>query len=57
MNAPVLPAALSGSPADPALPRHDWTVEQVEALFELPFTELVFRAASIHRQNFGAEHT
>src|ERR1700740_1118245 len=48
MNAPVLPAALS----DPAQPRHDWTLEEVEALFELPFTELVFRAAEVHRRWF-----
>jgi biotin synthase len=38
--------------ADPALPRHDWTLAEVEALFELPFTELVFRAASVHRRWF-----
>jgi biotin synthase len=38
--------------ADPAQPRHDWTLEEVEALFELPFTELVFRAAEVHRRWF-----
>jgi biotin synthase len=32
--------------------RHDWTREEVRALFDLPFTELVFRAAQVHRQNF-----
>ena len=48
MNAPVLPATV----IDPAQPRHDWTVEEVEALFELPFTELVFRAADVHRRWF-----
>jgi biotin synthase len=37
---------------DPAMPRYDWTLEEIEALFELPFTELVFRAASIHRRWF-----
>jgi biotin synthase len=37
---------------DLALPRHDWTLEEVEALFELPFTELVFQAASVHRRWF-----
>ena len=37
---------------DPALPRHDWTLEEVEALFALPFTELVFRAAEVHRRGF-----
>jgi biotin synthase len=38
--------------SDPATPRHDWTLEEVEALFELPFTELVFRAAAVHRAWF-----
>jgi biotin synthase len=33
-------------------PRHDWTLEEIEALFELPFTELVFRAAEVHRRWF-----
>ena len=35
-----------------AEPRHDWTLEEVEALFELPFTELLFRAATVHRRWF-----
>jgi biotin synthase len=35
-----------------ALPRHDWTREEVRALFGLPFPELMFRAQSAHRQNF-----
>lgn len=30
-------------------PRHDWMLNEVEALFELPFAELVFRAAEVHR--------
>jgi biotin synthase len=36
----------------PAEPRHDWTREEVGALFALPFPELMFRAQSIHRANF-----
>jgi biotin synthase len=35
-----------------ALPRHDWTREEVRALLGLPFAELMFRAQSVHRQNF-----
>src|SRR5262245_38217880 len=35
-----------------SLPRHDWTREEVRALFALPFPELIFRAAQIHRENF-----
>jgi biotin synthase len=34
------------------LPRHDWTREEVRGLFALPFPELMFLAARIHRQNF-----
>ncbi|MGA0602613.1 biotin synthase BioB [Caulobacter sp. KR2-114] len=37
---------------DPAQPRYDWTLDEVEALFALPFTELVFRAAEVHRRWF-----
>jgi biotin synthase len=32
--------------------RHDWTRDEVRSLFDLPFPELMFRAQSIHRQNF-----
>jgi biotin synthase len=32
--------------------RHDWSRAEVEALFDLPFSELVFQAASVHRQSF-----
>ncbi|MGB8618064.1 MAG: biotin synthase BioB, partial [Pseudolabrys sp.] len=30
----------------------DWTREEVRSLFALPFPELIFRAAQIHRENF-----
>ncbi len=32
--------------------RHNWTRAEIRALFALPFTELIFRAAQVHRQNF-----
>src|SRR5271165_424958 len=32
--------------------RHDWTPDEVRALFDLPFPELIFRAQSIHRLHF-----
>ena len=32
--------------------RHDWSRSEVEALFDLPFTELLHRAGSAHRQHF-----
>ncbi|WP_286873626.1 biotin synthase BioB [Spongiibacter sp.] len=32
--------------------RHDWTSEEVQALFEQPFNDLLFQAQSVHRANF-----
>jgi biotin synthase len=40
------------TPRDPAEPRADWTRAEVEALFDLPFMDLVFQAASVHRAWF-----
>ena len=34
--------------------RSDWTREEIAALFDLPFTELVFRAAEVHRAHHRA---
>jgi biotin synthase len=31
--------------------RHDWSREEVEYLFALPFNDLLFQAQSVHRQN------
>ena len=36
----------------PAVIRHDWSRDQVLALFDLPFPDLMFRAASVHRESF-----
>ncbi|MGF6496080.1 biotin synthase [Luteibacter sp. 621] len=30
--------------------RHDWTLDEVERLFALPFNDLLFHAQSVHRQ-------
>ena len=32
--------------------RHDWTQSEIEALFDLPFNELVFQAQTAHRAYF-----
>jgi len=40
------------APQSPGLIRNDWTRDEVRALFALPFTELVFEAARVHRQHF-----
>lgn len=37
--------------ATPAL-RHDWSVDEVEALIARPFMDLLFEAHSVHRQHF-----
>jgi biotin synthase len=34
--------------------RHDWSAAEVEALFALPFNDLVFRAQTVHRAHFPA---
>ncbi len=34
--------------------RQDWTRPEIAALFDLPFTELVFRAAEVHRAHHAA---
>ncbi len=34
--------------------RYDWTVNEIEALFELPFNDLMWRAQQAHRANFDA---
>src|ERR1700753_174790 len=35
--------------------RHDWTREEVAAIYRSPLTELVFRAQSVHRANFAPD--
>jgi len=34
--------------------RHDWTPEEVTALYQQPFNDLMFQAQTVHRQNFDA---
>lgn len=35
--------------------RTNWTRDEIAVLFDLPFTELVFRAASVHRANHAPD--
>jgi biotin synthase len=35
--------------------RHDWTTEEILALFRLPFPELVYSAQSVHRRHFDPD--
>ena len=34
--------------------RTNWTRAEIAELFDLPFTELVFRAAEVHREHYAA---
>jgi biotin synthase len=48
-NAPANRTA--AAPAETA-PRHTWSIEEIEALFALPFNDLLFQAQTIHRRHF-----
>ncbi|WP_300453812.1 biotin synthase BioB [Accumulibacter sp.] len=53
MNA--TPQAATLTPDRPATARlAGWTVAEVEALYELPLMDLLFRAQQVHRDNFDA---
>lgn len=32
--------------------RHNWSINEINTLFDLPFNDLLFKAQSIHRENF-----
>ena len=49
MNAPV---SVVATPSASISVRHDWHREEIAALFALPFNDLLFQAASVHRQHF-----
>jgi len=34
--------------------RHDWNKAEVQALFDMPFNDLMFKAQTIHRETFNA---
>ena len=44
-------ASLTARCAD-GRPRHDWTRDEIAALFALPFNDLVFLAQQVHRRHF-----
>ena len=46
--APRLPTAKATEPR--------WSVDEIEALFNLPFPELMHRAQTVHRDNFNPTH-
>ena len=55
MSVVSLDSFASPAPAafhEPGGVRHDWTREEIRALFALPFPELIFQAQTVHRLNF-----
>jgi len=48
----ALEREISGCARVSAEPRRDWTLEQVEALYALPFNDLLYTAQWVHRQHF-----
>ncbi len=53
MNASLDQLAATPAPR-PSRERHDWRLEEVEALFALPFMDLLFRAQQVHRAHHAA---
>jgi len=47
-SAPVASTPVTAGPTV----RHDWSVEEVRALYELPLLDLVYRAQTVHRHTF-----
>lgn len=47
----TITVAVPGLPKDKTRPR--WSTDEVEALFALPFADLLFRAHSTHREHFN----
>lgn len=35
--------------------RHNWTLEQLTGLYDLPLLDLIYKAATVHRQNFDPQ--
>jgi biotin synthase len=44
--------SLQPSPLHISILRHDWSVEEIQAILDLPFTDLMFRAQTAHRLCF-----
>jgi biotin synthase len=51
-NLPIPAAGPMPAHALSGIVRHDWTRAEVQALFDLPFPDLIFHAQRIHREHF-----
>ncbi|MCS5565472.1 MAG: biotin synthase BioB [Methylococcales bacterium] len=52
MHAEKNSESFSQNSADGGLIRHDWSLSEIEALFELPFNDLLYRAHGLYRRFF-----
>jgi biotin synthase len=52
MSVAAVEIAASALASEIDVVRHDWTRDEVRALFLLPFPELIFRAQIVHRRHF-----
>ncbi|NVK01613.1 MAG: biotin synthase BioB [Oceanospirillaceae bacterium] len=43
---------MSAASINPAQAKREWSYEEIQALFDLPFNDLLFRAQTVHRENF-----
>lgn len=43
---------MSAVSTNPAQDKKEWSYEEIQALFDLPFNDLLFRAQTVHRQHF-----
>ncbi|WBA82434.1 biotin synthase BioB [Endozoicomonas sp. GU-1] len=51
-NTSSAPAENAPSSFGHSVARHDWTLSEVEALFQQPFNDLIFQAQLAHREHF-----
>lgn len=54
MTITSIASTLVSTPASQAVASQRWKVAEVEALFALPFFDLLYRAQQVHRQHFDA---
>jgi biotin synthase len=52
----ISPASTNGHADAAGVLRHDWDRSEAEALYALPFADLMFQAQGIHRRNFDPNH-
>jgi biotin synthase len=53
---PVLMDGVNGPDLSAFQPRYDWQRTEAEEIYGLPFSDLIFRAQIIHRENFDPNH-